>query len=342
MTAEKKSLIITTIGSLNKALKEFGVLCAKNDVEFIVIGDKKTKQELSEQFVLYQKEQGFPGRYYSAEQQTELSLKIVSVLPFNHYTRKNIGYLLAIKNGTEMIIETDDDNYPQSNYHFTFNRNIVGNVVSEEGWVNTYRYFTPEHIWPRGFPLDLVTKEIPKLGESKSVNSPIQQYLANKNPDVDAVYRLVINKELDFLELRQNVILDQFVWCPFNSQNTVWFKEVFPLLYLPSTCSFRMTDIFRSYVAQRILWTINAHLSFGNATVYQDRNEHSLIKDFQDEISGYLNDKKIIEYLSNVELKNGRENIAENLLRCYRVLVEKNILQKEELSIVDAWIEDLQ
>ena len=342
MASAKTSLIITTIGSLNKELREFGILCAKNDVEFIVIGDKKTKPELSDLFTQYQNEHRFKGGYYTADQQEQMKLKIVSVLPFNHYTRKNIGYLLAIKNNAEVIFETDDDNYPQGNYTFLRSNRITGNVVSHIGWVNVYRYFTAEHIWPRGFPLELITKENPKLGSTKSVHSPIQQYLANKNPDVDAVYRLVINKELDFNDLSQPVVLDPYSWCPFNSQNTAWFKEVFPLLYLPSTCSFRMTDIFRSYVAQRILWTMDSHLSFGNATAYQDRNEHSLIRDFQDEISGYLNDKKIIQILTDGELKNGKENLQENLLRCYRMLVEKNILQKEELPIVDAWIEDLQ
>lgn len=342
MALAKTSLIITTIGSLNKALREYGELCSRNNVEFIVIGDKKTKPELQELFTVFQNEQRFPGGYYSAEQQQEMSFRTASVLPFNHYTRKNIGYLLAAKNHAEVITETDDDNFPLQNYGFTFSKEISGSMVSHIGWVNVYKYFTSEHIWPRGFPLDLVNTEIPPLGETKNVYSPIQQYLADKNPDVDAVYRLVINKELDFNVLKNNIVLDQYTWCPFNSQNTVWFKEVFPLLYLPSTCSFRMTDIFRSYIAQRLLWTVGGHLSFGNSSVYQDRNEHSLIKDFQDEISGYLNDKKIIQLLTNLDLKSGIDHLPENLLRSYRTLVENKILQEQELVILDAWLQDLQ
>ncbi len=342
MALAKTSLIITTIGSLNKALREYGELCSKNNVEFIVIGDKKTKPELGELFTQFQNQQHFSGGYYSAEQQMEMKFKTSAVLPFNHYTRKNIGYLLAAKNNAEVILETDDDNYPLENYGFNFFRQITGPVVSHIGWVNVYKHFTSEHIWPRGFPLDLVTTEVPALGETRTVYSPVQQYLADKNPDVDAVYRLVINKELDFNVLKSNIILDQYSWCPFNSQNTVWFKEVFPLLYLPSTCSFRMTDIFRSYIAQRLLWTIDANLSFGNSSVYQDRNEHSLIKDFQDEIAGYLNDKKIIQSLTDIDLKRGVEHLPENLLRCYRKLVEQKILLETELTILDAWIQDLQ
>lgn len=342
MALAKSSLIITTIGSLNKALTEFGVLCAASDVEFLVIGDKKTKPELGGLFSEYQKSTGFRGAFYSADQQLSLPFRTVKELPFNHYTRKNLGYLLAIRNGAEMITETDDDNYPESNYGFTFSRDVTGPVVAHHGWVNTYKYFTKEHIWPRGFPLDLITTAVPSPCTAQKVHSPVQQYLANRNPDVDAVYRLVINKELNFNSLPANIVLDENAWCPFNSQNTVWFREAFPLLYLPSTCSFRMTDIFRSYVAQRLLWTFGARLSFGNASVYQDRNEHSLIRDFQDEISGYLNDKKIIRILSEIELKNGVENLPENLLRCYRALVQGEILKETELPILDAWLEDLR
>ena len=38
-----------------------------------------------------------------------------------------------------------------------------------------------------------------------------------------------------------------------NSQNTLWFKKIFPLMYLPVTCSMRCTDIWRSLIALRIL-----------------------------------------------------------------------------------------
>ena len=38
-------------------------------------------------------------------------------------------------------------------------------------------------------------------------------------------------------------------YSPFNSQNTIWFKEIFPLLYLPVSCSMRATDIIRGLVA---------------------------------------------------------------------------------------------
>ncbi|MBV5271274.1 MAG: DUF288 domain-containing protein, partial [Afipia sp.] len=80
------------------------------------------------------------------------------------------------------------------------------------------------------------------------------------NPDVDAIYRLTLPLPQSFRE-EQPVALGRNVWCPFNSQNTTWWKEAAPLLYLPSFCSFRMTDIWRSFVAQRIAWENGWHIT---------------------------------------------------------------------------------
>ena len=47
-----------------------------------------------------------------------------------------------------------------------------------------------------------------------------------------------------------------------------------------------MTDIWRSFVAQRIAWTNNWSVLFDEPTVWQERNEHDLMRDFRDEVPG--------------------------------------------------------
>lgn len=118
-----------------------------------------------------------------------------------------------------------------------------------KGWFNVYSAFTKKNIWPRGFPLELVNplsseRDFPS---PKKVSAPIQQGLANENPDVDAIFRMTMPLPVTFRN-ESDVVLGKGVWSPFNSQNTTWFKEAFPLLYLPSYCSFRMTDIWRSFI----------------------------------------------------------------------------------------------
>jgi hypothetical protein len=145
---------------------------------------------------------------------------------------------------------------------------------------------------------------------------------------------------IDF-EDSKNVAIGNKTWCPFNSQNTTWFKEAFPLLYLPSFCSFRMTDIWRSFVAQRVGWTCGWHILFHSPTAYQERNAHDLLKDFEDEVPGYLGNSKICRELEALDLKEGREYIFENLVRCYEMMVAKKYIDRRELDLLDCWIKDL-
>jgi hypothetical protein len=100
--------------------------------------------------------------------------------------------------------------------------------------------------------------------------------LADENPDVDAVYRMTSLLPRSFRSDRR-VVLGAGVWSPFNSQNTTWWADAFPLMYLPEHCPFRMTDIWRSLVAQRIAWENGWNVLFHEPTVRQQRNEHDLL-----------------------------------------------------------------
>jgi hypothetical protein len=171
-------------------------------------------------------------------------------------------------------------------------------------------------------------------------DSPIQQGMVDRHPDVDAIWRLVIGEDLYFRKA-DSVALMPGVWCPFNSQTTWWFPAAYPLLYLPSFCTFRMTDIWRSFVAQRCLWAMDSVVTFHQAEVIQQRNVHNLLKDFQDEVPGYLSNELICQTLEGVKLKRGPTAVGENLLRCYEALVGQGIFPKKELGLVRAWLRDL-
>jgi hypothetical protein len=164
--------------------------------------------------------------------------------------------------------------------------------------------------------------------------------LADDNPDVDAVYRLLLPLDITFKTPLQ-IALRQNAWSPFNSQNTVFYREAFPLLYLPAYCSFRMTDIWRSFVAQRIAWENGWSILFREATVAQFRNDHRLMKDFEDEIPGYLHNRRIVEVLKSIPLQAGVNHIPANLRLCYEALVNLGVIGALEIPLVDAWIADL-
>ncbi len=206
-----------------------------------------------------------------------------------------------------------------------------------------YAYFAHERIWPRGLPLDEVHTAPPSIegALSAAVYCPIQQGLADENPDVDAIYRLVLPLPVSFRK-EPAVALGRGAWCPFNSQNTTTFPDAYPLLYLPYYCSFRMTDIWRSFVAQRIAHANGWAILFHQATVYQERNEHSLLRDFEDEVPGYLHNGAIRTALEALELPSGVGQVPAAMRACYERLVEMGLVGPGELALLDAWLEDLR
>ncbi len=329
----KKTLIITSIADdKHPILTQFAKECKERNVDYIVIGDTKSPSEF--------KMEGCD--YWSVDRQLTLPFELAKITPTRHYSRKNLGYLLAIKNGAEELVETDDDNIPRAEFWTEKSREVKSYAFENAGWVNVYHYFTKNMIWPRGFPLEELQNKQIDLSTLKNipVNCPIQQGLADENPDVDAVYRLTYPLPMNF-EIKERLALGKNAWSPFNSQNTHWFKEAFALMYLPSYCSFRMTDIWRSYVAQRISWECGWSILYHEPTVWQERNAHNLMKDFEDEIPGYSNNLNICKELQALNLKPGKDNISENLVTCYQKLIDINVIGKEEMTLLKAWISDL-
>ncbi len=326
------ALIVTSINPPNPVMTALRDGARENGVRFLVVGDTKSPSDF--------KLDGCDFLDIAAQQAT--GLKFAGLCPTRHYARKNVGYLVAIRDGAPMIIETDDDNYPRPAFFGPRVREQNVPIADAAEWLNLYRYFTDVNIWPRGLPLNEVQRPLAAFDALKvaRVDCPIQQGLADANPDVDAVYRLILPLPQDFRSDRR-VALGPGAWCPFNSQNTTWWPETFPLLYLPAYCSFRMTDIWRSFVAQRIAAANKWHILFHEPTVWQERNEHNLMKDFADEIPGYLNNSRIREILDALPVTPGTARIPDNLRQCYQALVNASIFPPDELPLLEAWLTDL-
>jgi hypothetical protein len=330
---DKTFVVVTSIAGPNKILQELARGCVEKGYHLIVIGDESSPGEFHIEGC----------DFYSLERQRQTGLKFAELCPTRHYARKNIGYLLAIRNGASIIIETDDDNIPYPSFWGERERVQAAAVIKDGGWVNVYRYFTGQNIWPRGFPLERTQEPVTPYESLSSgeIDCPIQQGLSDDNPDVDAVYRLTLPLPQRFRNDRR-VALTAGSWCPFNSQNTTWWPQAFKLLYLPSYCSFRMTDIWRSFVAQRICWAKGWGVLFHEPTVRQERNEHNLLRDLEDEIPGYLHNSEICEALEDLPLSSGAEKTDDNLKVCYEKLIGMSLTGREESRLLDAWLRDLE
>ena len=110
----KTSLVITTINKPNQNIRNFSKNCKSKKWDFIVIGDSKSPKNYNLDY----------GNFFNINNQKKLKFKFAKICPDNHYARKNIGYLIAIKDQNDIIIETDDDNYPYQDF-FLIKKNFI-------------------------------------------------------------------------------------------------------------------------------------------------------------------------------------------------------------------------
>jgi len=324
----KKYIVITSIYNPTEAIY---VLSEFKDYQLIVVGDKKTPEGWHCNNV----------DFISINQQALSDFKLAKVLPYNHYCRKMLGYLKAIKEGADYIIDTDDDNIPKKNWGGVEFAGLYDCIPVNEGFVNVYQLFTNQKIWPRGLPLTLINTDfnLNKKLIKKKCNVGIWQGLADGDPDVDAIYRLTSDTPCYFEE-RSPVVLSKGTISPFNTQNTIIRKQLFSLLYLPTYVTFRFTDILRGLIAQPIMWLYDYELGFFNATVIQKRNPHDYMKDFVSEIPMYQYCENVIELVSKSISRS--ESIENNLFNAYESLLKNDIICKDEMVALESWLIDLK
>jgi hypothetical protein len=331
MRADER-LVITSIARPTPALKALAAASRRTGFDFILIGDDASPASFELEGC----------DFYSLERQRQLPFALVRICPTGHYARKNIGYLLAMQRGASIIVETDDDTTAFEGFWDSRERTHEVATLAARGWVNVYRYFSDAQIWPRGLPLEHVRSPVPAYASLpiEEIVCPIQQGLVSDDPDVDAIYRLLFDAPGRFAP-GPSVALGAGTWCPFNSQNTGWWPEAFSLMYLPAYCSARMTDIWRSFVAQRLAWVNGWGVLFHGPTISQDRNMHDLMCDFRAEVPGYLENGAICEALERLDLPAGQDHVRSNMRLAYQLLVGNGWIDERELALLDAWLADV-
>lgn len=322
----KKCVIITTINEPTPTIHKH----IDSDYDVIIVGDNKTPESYKSLNCIF----------LDIETQHKLFPKFSCLLPTNHYCRKNIGYLYAIYNKYDIIYETDDDTEPYPNFDSALKYNCTNYnfVSSQEKWINFYKYFTSDFIWPRGYPLSLIkSKNDLKVEKNiQNIKPSIINGLIDNDPDVDSIYRLCYNKVPNFNN-KDPVIVDNQNICVFNTQNTFWInKDIFACLYIPCTVSFRYCDILRGIVTNVVMKYKNLYLAYSSPNVIQHRNLHDLMKDFESEIPMFLGNEKILSFIENSLKEN--LNIEQLIYQIYLNLYEYEYVKQKEIKLLENYL----
>ncbi|KAK3608931.1 hypothetical protein CHS0354_023104 [Potamilus streckersoni] len=314
----------------------------------VVVADIQTQSRES-----YMSELGYIGDNVVFLEPTDHDIlypAISKALPWKHFGRKNIGYIYAIHHGGEYIWDFDDDNVGLIDSKMLTTKTNFSYLIPCSGFskpmMNPYPYFgvNETYSWPRGFPLEEIRNPhvSPELCQSNaSMTIGVIQSLANKQPDVDAIYRFTRNNPFDFkatLKNHQPLMIPKGVYTPFNAQATLWAKPAFLYLPLPISVDGRVTDIWRSYFAEYFFHREDIKLIFTPPYVRQDRNPHNILKDLDAENDLYMRSNVLINLLS--ELHNAEHSL--NLRHLYDELYKRGYIELDDLIFVRAWVKTVE
>jgi len=311
----KLAIISTTIYG-EKGYLPYDRLAKKSkfdNVSFFIAGDKKSPAFDTSAFTceieyLTPKAQ---GRYASSE-----------AIGWNKPARRNIALLRAMETEPDFILTIDDDNIPSKDYFDQWYRvittpakkHVIGTKNIEHAHWHNYLKATDAEIelYTRGFPIPFRYKNSTKVVKLKktvpSEEMGVFQGISLGDPDIDAKTRIVYPKPTPLSVVYEKNYVLKNIWSPYNSQNTMFAKKLFPLAFMWSTAG-RSEDIYASYVWQKFLFNNDMYAHVGDAVNFQDRGKRNDLRDLHLEIETYLRSHEVWAEINKIEEKDPLEFI---------------------------------
>ncbi len=285
--------------------------------------------------------------------------KLITYLPWDHIGRKNVGYLYAIEHGARTVWDINDG-VVLNNYTNTHGLPTVPPILGKMVDVlipNTEEavLFNPYHIRvaPRS---PCWTRELPQLNVKDSHSNSIRGYLdslpvesigiihflANQTPDVD-LCRLKMHMPFNFDQTRRDsVMVPKESITPFISQATLFQYQSLWMLLLPVSVTDRLSDIWRSFIAQRLVWELKNPQYFLLSAPLVNRSWNSNNTSYLNinETAGRHNRSLIlIRFLH--KWKPSSRDLMSMIEELWIALHERNFIDLQDVALIRFWLQAL-
>lgn len=317
----------------------------------LVVLDKKsseleyTRLNQSNVIVFSVQEQIWYSRHFSS---------FMNQLPWNHFARKNAGFLFAIHHGAQAIWDFDDDNVLKNGMKLSIPRKnqicyadypIYDSSLVYNSYVSLGAPTLP--VWPRGFPLTDILSDYTWNSTFQRVfiscnRIGVVQSLADNDPDVDAIFRLTRFLPFEFrlpVKKLATTLIPLGTFASLNAQACLFMHSSFWMLLLPITVHGRVSDIWRGYFGQRLLLDLDLHVAVTSPVVNQFRNPHNYLADFDAELPLYSKSGALIAFLR--EWEGTADTFPGRVDQLYIALYEREFIEIEDVFLSRSWMSSL-
>jgi hypothetical protein len=247
-----------------------------------------------------------------------------SVIPEKCHAETSFGFLVALEEDADIIIEIDDDiifpkEEPLIESHIVNLYSTDGLTVSSKGkWYNTIENLKlnlNSHIFPRGHPYDLATRS----HDYKFIREPSECVLNmgvwSGHPDLDALTILYNSgldgrchiKSINYKE--EKVIVDKGNYFAICSMNTSFRRKIIPAfyqLYMKYNDIDRFDDIWSGIFIKKIADHLGDKVCLGRPIVYHDKRPRNIWNDLRAELEGMIINEYLWRITDSIEL-NGKD-----------------------------------
>jgi hypothetical protein len=322
MTRPRMTIVMTTI-NVPTLLEGYAANFEKHghlkEVDAIVVGDRKTPHESLHRLAAQLSERGFAVTYLdlpAQEKYLERFPKLKPIIPYNSDNRRNIGYLMAVEKGADILVAVDDDNFVGDGDWYAGHA-LVGSTVKcktvscAAGWFNPcdlMDFEPPRTIYARGYPYDRRWQPNQHTYATAEGRVVINGGLWLNDPDVDSLTRLT--EPVRGVRLRdERVMLAPGTWAPINTQNTAFHRDVLPAFYfvpvgdpVGGIVVERYGDIWAGFFARKLIDHLGDRVTFGAPACDHRRNAHRLLHDLELEFWSVVLTDPLANYLAGWKL----------------------------------------
>jgi hypothetical protein len=286
---------------------------------------------------------------YSPDRQKELGYESSPLIGWNCVQRRNIVLLEALKAGADIIVTVDDDNAPiERDYFMRMRRALMNPFAGLEaghdfsfGWTDPGQWSFPrdgiDPVVQRGFPQSCLGSA--QLRSITGGRVGVAQGVILGDPDTSAIDRIsrqpVVHQVSELL--RAGVVIRKKTWVPFNTQNTAFLRQFAPAMFCSPHMG-RYDDIFASLLTQRVMWERGYQVHVGQPFVWQERNDHNLLKDLADEQWGAERILDYATYLAHTPIE-GNHSVVED---CSDLMMNCPIFSDDLKEVAAAWYRDCE
>ena len=179
----------------------------------------------------------------------------------------------------------------------------------------------------------------------------VQQSLADVHPDIAAIHRLT-RAPLTFDFAPRGGAGSGSDWAgllggeagalaPYNAQATLHSEGALWGMLLPVTVHGRVSDIWRSYIAQTLMGQYGLALVFTRSLVNQERSPHNYLRDFQSELPLYLRAGGLLDFLRAWAPSAPNLSLPAQYEELLVALYEHGVLEAPDVRLAQAWLTDL-